>query len=154
MTHPNTGLSEHTCAGQKQHGTLLWHLLGCRVQGNYTKHFNTKFDTFIDGRLQIVLMFLRNCSMSIFIFKCLNLKTMRAEFIEETVIRPLTLLFGSLPKVCSRSIWQWGYRRRSWCIIDDEYNISPTPQIKDSKSEKWGDKFHGKIICLEWSNMP
>ena len=28
-----------------------------------------------------------------------NFKTMRAEFIEETVVRPLTLLFGSLPKV-------------------------------------------------------
>ena len=29
----------------------------------------------------------------------LFLQTMRSEFIEETVIRPLTLLFGSLPKV-------------------------------------------------------
>ena len=34
----NAGLFEHTRTGQKQHGALLWHLLGCRFKGDHNNN--------------------------------------------------------------------------------------------------------------------
>jgi len=76
---------------------LIFTCCGADMMSDWTELLNDYYD-YIKGYLSTHALDRNNMGLCFDTYWDAVSKTMRAEFIEETVIRPLTLLFGSLPK--------------------------------------------------------